>query len=358
MKLAPRYRLIDALPTTGRVYVDPLIEGIRNSKHLSCSRTENRMFQKAISRIDQTIKKDKNRERWVDIIDLAKKTEKPGSHLIMIVEASKGNVKTAEEFLKAVKQIARRKRLSLWLPFDKNGERIETDTQKNLREAVNIAFGAVPVGKEIETLKQRFGEDILELLEINRLMIVSKKTNGKTIVACVSVEKAISLGTGGSAYIIYNLPKTLSHLAGWVSNDKKDVYVVDRALGEGNGEARLSMRSRVSGTLQHELQHLFNHYFGFSLVDNEYSAYLAGFAFGRIQNKHITRLQKPDRRYHAAAQQALEMIKTALVDLGVDITHNGNRKEIAKACRGLLNQFYREKIGISYDEIVVQFKEN
>lgn len=334
---------------------DPLVDAFR-IKHVSSDRLENRRFQQALSRINmQTGRDSKTRAKWNDIVETAKRSKKPGSYLLMIVSASKCDAEKAEEFLKVVGQSAKRRTLSASLPFDRKAERTETGVQRIVRNGVNAALETARKRRDRDNLIHTFGKDIAETLEENRLMVIKKKTNGKTVVACVNVEKVIPLETGGSAYIIYNVPRALVHLAGWVTENGKDVYVIDRALGEGNGDAKLTMRSRVSGTLQHELQHLLNRYFDFSRVDNEYSAYLAGFAFGRIANRHIKRMKNPDRRHHPAAQQALERIGTALVDLGVDMTHERNRSEIAKVCRGLLNAFYREQLGLSYNEIIEPF---
>ncbi len=332
---------------------DPLHDIVSNSRHVSNDPIENRKFQKALARIDGTIKQLESRKTWEEIIENAKRSGKPGSYLVMVLNASNCSNEKALEFLNALKQIAKREGLNQRLPLDKKADRRESENAEMVRKLMNELLDATDPTTS-DNILETLSEKARDMLRDNGIAVIRKRTNGNVITACVSLEMKIPLNTGGNAYIVYNMPETLSEIAGWVSKNKKDVYVVDRSLGEGNGESKLSMRSRVSSTMQHELQHLFNGFLGFSLVDNEYSAYLAGFSFGRIRSKHMKMLREPGRRARDAARKAMNAISTALSERGIEIRLE-HRKEIAEECRKLLEEFYLQKTGLGYSELIAPF---
>ncbi|MDO8554138.1 MAG: hypothetical protein Q7S22_05000 [Candidatus Micrarchaeota archaeon] len=334
-------------------HTDPLQEALTNSNHVSRNTIENRKFHRALAKIDETVRQIENREAWIEIIETAKKSDKPGSYLIMILNVSGCNYKRAEEFLKVLEQIAKRIKLNSALPFDKNSDRKEKEDTTTVRDTINELLN-MRTPQDADNILQNLSLRAKNMLQDNGLTVIRKRTNRRIITACVNLEMQIPLETGGNVYITYNMPETLSELAGWVSKNRRDVYVVDRALGEGNGESKLSMRSRVSSTLQHELQHLFNAFFGFSRVNDEYCAYLAGFSFGRIRSKHMTMLKKPEKRSNDAAKQAMSRISEELRQINVDIKLR-NRGHIAEVCKELLEKFYLEKTGLCYGELIAPF---
>ncbi|MEM4295452.1 MAG: hypothetical protein QXS91_01440 [Candidatus Anstonellales archaeon] len=111
---------------------------------------------------------------------------------------------------------------------------------------------------------------------------------------------------------------------------------------------------RFEPILQHELQHAFD----FLIFDRhtgifgEYRSYLAELAFSDPKLFLETELEINNNDGHSLAKSIL------LKDMGKRTLIEKSREEISEIARYLLNKNYKERLGLSYDDILEPFKKS
>ena len=148
---------------------------------------------------------------------------------------------------------------------------------------------------------------------------------------------------------------------GWFSKTKRtnDIYIVSRKGNEIDNDA-----------IQHEIQHLIDAYFipkKRSRLDTEYPAILGGAVFSEdlgfiknhnlryYQKKHIQRvgdlffdIKKKFKKnvYEEASAKIVDSLRDKKINI-----KNENYNEGLKELRNLLDDYYKEKVGITYSKI-------
>ena len=111
-------------------------------------------------------------------------------------------------------------------------------------------------------------------------------------------------------------------------------------------------------TVQHEAQHVFDMRAGIEFDNKEYTAFLAGLAFGSARHM-LMFLLDAGRQSEPHSSALLRIRKEICNELGISDTQpqlsSMPDAELRAVARKLLNHAYAEKTGFSYDELVAPF---